>query len=84
MPASPLPPKHRRAALAALSRDSLTTLSAAYDLDVGDRRVAANHIDAIVRSRTIEFADLLSRLSRGDLKTVCTPWGLLTSCVGAA
>jgi hypothetical protein len=72
MPASPLPPKARRTALAALSRDTLTAVTSAYDLDVGDRRVVGNHIDAIVRSRTIEFADLLSRLSRDELKTVCS------------
>ncbi len=68
---APLPPKHRRAALAALSRDTLTALSAAYDLDVGDRRVAAKHFDALVRSRSFDFAELLSRLSRDQLKTVC-------------
>jgi type I restriction enzyme M protein len=71
MPAPALHPKHRRAALAALSRDCLTNISTQYELEVGDRRVASNHVDAIVRSRRIDFAELRGRLSRDELKTIC-------------
>lgn len=71
MPTAPLTSKLRRTALALLSRDTLTSLSAHYDLDVGDRRVVANHVDALHRSRGIDFAELLARLSRGELKAIC-------------
>lgn len=76
--ASPIAPKHRRAALAALPRDTLTALTTHYGLDVADRRVVANHVDALVRSRSIEFADLLGRLARDELKTVCEALDLPT------
>jgi type I restriction enzyme M protein len=66
-----LTPKLRRAALEVLSRDTLTSLSAHYGLDVGDRRVVNNHVDALNRSRNIDFAELLARLSREELKTIC-------------
>jgi type I restriction enzyme M protein len=71
MNTAPLTSKVRRTALAALSRDTLTSLSAHYGLDVGDRRVVANHVDALIRSRGIDFAELLARLSREELKTTC-------------
>lgn len=63
--------KIRRAALAILSRDTLTALSAHYSLNVADRRVAANHVDALVRSRNLDFGELLTRLSRDELKAIC-------------
>lgn len=68
--------KVRRAALAILSRDTLTALSAHYSLDVADRRVVANHVDALVRSRSIDFDELLTHLSRDDLKAICEELGL--------
>jgi type I restriction enzyme M protein len=72
MPDTTTPPKLRRAALASLSRDTLTRLSTHYDLDVADRRVVANHVDALTRSRKIDFADLLVQLTRDELKNICT------------
>lgn len=71
MTSASLTAKIRRAALVVLSRDTLTALSAHYSLDVADRRVAANHVDALVRSRNLDFGELLTRLSRDELKTIC-------------
>jgi type I restriction enzyme M protein len=71
MTTTSLTSKHRRTALEILPRDTLTSLSTHYGLDVGDRRVVANHVDALIRSRGIDFAELLTRLSREELKSVC-------------
>jgi type I restriction enzyme M protein len=71
MPTAPLTSKLRRTALEVLSRDTLTSLSSHYGLDVRDRRVVANHVNALNRSRSIDFAELLARLSREELRTIC-------------
>lgn len=71
MPNAPVSSKLRRTALTALSRDSLTALTGHYELDGFDRRAAGNHVDALIRSRSVDFADLLGRLSRDELKAVC-------------
>lgn len=76
MTTTSLTPMHRRTALAALSRDTLTSLSAHYGVDVGDRRVVANHVDALIRSRGIDFAELLARIAREELKIMCAALGL--------
>ena len=77
MPAmSELPAKVRRAALEALGRDSLANLTAKLNLAVQDRRAAAAHVDALMRTRTAGFAALLGELQRDELKLVCEALGL--------
>ena len=73
------PPRVRRAALEALGRDTLAKLTEKFDLAVQDRRSAAAHVDALMRSRTVEFADILGALQRDDLKAICEALGLDTS-----
>lgn len=68
--------KERRGALEALSRDRLAEISERYELDVGDRRVVANHVDAIVRARRVDFEEVLGWLSRDELKDICEALGL--------
>jgi hypothetical protein len=70
-----LPSKIRRAALEALSRGTLAAITAQYNLAVEDRRAHAAQVDAIMRSRSIEFGDVLRKLSRDDLKTICAAVG---------
>jgi len=74
-----LPAKTRRAALEVLSRDTLADITTSLNLAVEDRRAQAAHVDAIMRSRTVDFGELLRRLSRDDLKAICTALGLDTS-----
>ena len=71
-----LPAKVRRAALEALGRDSLANLTTKFNLAVQDRRAAAAHVDALMRSRTVEFPALLGELQRDDLKAICEAIGL--------
>ncbi|WP_164009890.1 TIR domain-containing protein [Pyxidicoccus trucidator] len=61
----------RRAALQELSRDRLSDITTVFDLHVEDRRVYEQHISAIVRSRSVEFADVLELLTRDELKAIC-------------
>jgi type I restriction enzyme M protein len=74
-----LPAKARRKALEAVSRDTLASLTAQLDLAVVDRRSHTAHVDAIVRSRGVDFADVLRQLSRDELKAICAALGLDTS-----
>ena len=71
-----LPAKVRRAALEALGRDTLAKLTEKLELAVQDRRAAAAHVEALMRARTVEFADLLGELQRDDLKAICEVLGL--------
>jgi type I restriction enzyme M protein len=74
-----LPAKLRRAALEALSRDRLAEITSLYDLSVADRRAHSAHVDAILHSRSVNFADVLRGLSRNELKAICSALGLDTS-----
>lgn len=69
-------PKNRRTALHQLARDRLSALTSHFDLEVGDRRVVENHIDALVRSRSVDFAELLGLLKREELQAICDALGL--------
>lgn len=71
-----LPPKTRRKALDALSRDTLATITKKLDLVVADGRAQGAHVDAIVRSRTVDFGDVLRQVSRNELKAICGELGL--------
>ena len=68
--------EQRRVALAALPRASLARLTEHFALLVADRRVADDHIDALVRTRHVDFAEILGLLSREDLKAACEALGL--------
>ena len=75
-PSTRLTPQQWRSALATLSRDRLAQLSEHFSLDVGDRRVTENHIDSIVRSRSVDFGELLGQLKREELQAICDALGL--------
>jgi adenine-specific DNA-methyltransferase len=79
MPGGTLPLKLRRAALEVLSRDRLASITDKHNLAVKDRRAQAAHIDAIVRARSLDFADVLRLLQRDELKAMCESLGLDTS-----
>jgi len=74
-----LQPAQQRTALRVLGRDRLRELTDHFELDVGDKRVVDNHVDALARSRRVDFADVLARLSRKELKAICAALGLETS-----
>jgi SAM-dependent methyltransferase len=71
-----LSPKHRRTALLALDRDRLSDLTETFKVEVEDRRKAENHVDALVRSKSVDFADLLAKLKREELQAICEALGL--------
>ncbi len=66
-----LPSKIRRQALATLARDRLSSLTEHFDLEVGDRRVLEQHVDALVRSRSVDFSEVLGLLRREELQGIC-------------
>jgi type I restriction enzyme M protein len=66
-----LSPAKRRLALLQLGRARLNELTQHYSLDVADRRVPENHADALVRSRSVDFAELLGGLKREELQSIC-------------
>lgn len=74
-----LPPKTRRTALEVVSRNHLDAITKGLNLTVEDRRSHAAHVDAIVRARSVDFADVLRLLSRDELKAICDKLGLETS-----
>jgi len=69
-------PAQRRLALEQLGRERLSELTQHYALEVGDRRVLGQHVDALVRSRSVDFAELLGRLKREELQDICSALGL--------
>ena len=46
---------------------------------MADRRVAASHVDAILRAKRVDFAEVLGLLGRDELKAVCEALGLDSS-----
>src|SRR6267378_3420106 len=72
-------PKTSRAALEVLPRDRLAAIADRFNLTVEDRRSHAAHVDAIIRARSVDFADLLRLLSRDDLKAICEALDLDTA-----
>jgi type I restriction enzyme M protein len=70
-PDAPLPPKIRRQALAALGRDRLSALTDQHGLQVEDRRVVDQHVEALVRAKTVNFGNLLGLLKREELQGIC-------------
>jgi type I restriction enzyme M protein len=67
----PLTLKLRRSALETLGRDRLVALAEQFDVELSDRRSKDRAVDGLVRSRKLDFGNLLAELSRDELKAVC-------------
>ncbi len=76
MASTALSPAKRRLALGQLGRDRLGELTNRYGLEVADRRVVGNHVEALVHSRSVDFAELLAGLKREELQSICEALGL--------
>lgn len=59
MASTDVSPAKRCLALSQLGRERLTGLTQRYALDVGDRCVLDHHVDALDRSKVVDFAELL-------------------------
>ncbi|MFN7134364.1 MAG: type I restriction-modification system subunit M N-terminal domain-containing protein, partial [Myxococcales bacterium] len=68
-------PQQRRAALEQLGRDRLLHLTDHFGLEVHDRRVLENHIQAVLAS-DVDFAKLLGLLKREELQAICDALGV--------
>ena len=66
----------KRAILAELTADELRTSINEYELQVGDRRVRAQLIDALAQSRKARIDAILQRLPRERLKELCRSFDL--------
>ena len=66
----------KRAVLAELTRAELRANLDHYELAVDDRRVTAQLLDALARSRKARLDEILLRLSRNRLKELCRAFGL--------
>ena len=66
----------KRAVLAELTRAELRANLDHYELAVDDRRVSAQLVDALARSRKARLDEMLLRLSRDRLKELCRVFGL--------
>ena len=66
----------KRAVLAELTRAELRANLDHYELAVDDRRVTAQLVDALARSRKARLDEMLLRLSRNRLKELCRVFGL--------
>lgn len=66
----------KRSVLQELTLDELRTSLDYYELDVIDRRVRVQLVDALVRSRRVRIGDILDDLSRDRLKQLCQTLGL--------
>jgi adenine-specific DNA-methyltransferase len=71
-----LSPRHRRAIYEQLTRDRLAELTDRFDVPVEDRRHVQAHIDALVRARRVDVAELLGLLKREELQLACDVLGL--------
>jgi type I restriction enzyme M protein len=73
---SRLSAQQRRTALEQLGRDRLITLTDHFGLEVGDKRVVANHVSALLQARSVDFSELLGLLKREELQSICEALGL--------
>jgi type I restriction enzyme M protein len=73
---SRLSAQQRRTALEQLGRDRLISLTDHFGLEVGDKRIAENHVSALLRTRSVEFSDVLGLLTRQELQSICDALGL--------
>jgi type I restriction enzyme M protein len=70
---------HKKTALQALPAGRLREIVALFDIAVADLRSRASLVDALADGRRIDFTDVLSALSRAELKDVCHVLGLDTA-----
>ena len=66
----------KSAILAELTSHELRAVVDGYGLSVADRRVGAQLVGAVARSRKARIAEILSDLSRDRLKELCRAFGL--------
>ena len=66
----------KRSILDELTIDELRDSLDRYELEVDDRRVRSQLVDALGRSRRARIADILHELSRDRLKQLCQAFGL--------
>ena len=66
----------KRSILDELTIDELRASFDRYELEVDDRRVRAQLVDALARSRRARIADILYELSRDRLKQLCRAFDL--------
>ena len=66
----------KRAILNELTRHELLTSVDAYALQVGDRRVKAQLVDVLARSRKARLHEILQQLSRDRLRELCREFDL--------
>ncbi|MCB1150682.1 N-6 DNA methylase, partial [bacterium] len=66
----------KRAVLELLKADELRAGVDAFELEVGDRRVHADLVEALAHSKKARLADVLADLSRNRLKELCRELGL--------
>ena len=69
-----MPKKHE--ILAELTRDELRANVDYYELEVSDRRVRAQLVDVLARSRKARIGEILQDLSRDRLKELCRAFAL--------
>ena len=66
----------KRRVLELLGLRDLQGLVESYELDVGDRRVTENLVDALASSKRAKLDDILVELPRATLKDICQQLGL--------
>lgn len=66
----------KREVLAVLGRDDLLACLDYYSLEVRDRRVKDDLVDAVAASRKARLDEVLPTLSRDSLKAACRTLGL--------
>ena len=66
----------KRTILARLSAEELRANAGYYELQVGDRRVKAQLVDALAASRKARLEQILQDLSRDRLKELCRAFGV--------
>ena len=66
----------KRAILAELTSHELRAVVDGYGLQVGDRRVKADLVEAVARSRKARIGEILPELSRDRLKELCRAFDL--------
>lgn len=68
--------KSKRSILGELTRDELADWASFYELEVADRRVRDDLLEALARSKKARLPEILIELSRDRLKEVCRGLGI--------
>lgn len=66
----------KREVLSLLNREELQSLVGKYDLDVADRRVKDNLVEALARSKKAKLSEILETLPRDTLKEISRTFDL--------